>query len=984
MNLAETFAGDDGELLADVMVTSGDPARFNRDMPRLGGNRQQAVQFLLTQLSTDPESVLLPEWDDAPLDPGWPAADPADVARIEQAQGMITERFALCQTLPLAEFGALAESLRKARYRPVRLRPWADPSGVRVAAVWTRDGIEWRDAVGLSADDVQATRNAWVANGLFPIDAAGYLDGEFQIAMLAAADPQFKDADVWGVPGRNDLRTNFDRLNQERWFLNAHQFALEESGQPRFTWTVVRFSDDLPHSGTVGLFDVSEAGYDTALASGHLPQTDVAVSRTGAVRDFHETRARSLQSIEDSIKTSGLEPNTRRRRAAVFYAMARNQEALDDLNELLKGSPDDFFLRSQRAVVLARLGRGDEARQDLEHVRKSGNDPAAAPIEAEVAALLGDASDALARLEADLAAEKTDQRDPITLALLYARVSGIVAEKDPSLAERHAERAVELLRASRARRLEKKTTGALDFDPRGVPDLAALEKFPAYRAFLDEVIAADKLSHRYIYLLNTSPNRESRELHGLTPEQHLERCRGLAADGCRPLSISVAWHIEGQPPVTASVWHRPVVNAARRDALAARQANAATALARLEHRDQVWAALSQQVDPRVRNMLIHRLAHLEVDPQAVAARIDSEESATARQGLILALGEYSADALKPEARLRIAAQLLERFRSDPDAGVHAAIDWLLRRWERETDLESTERELASTGPAPGRNWYVISQGQTFSVINGPIEFEMGTRGDDPTASFNNRRHKRRISRTFAIGLKELTFDQFDRYLVANPTQADAAHRSGSPVPTSPARALTWFDAARYCRWLSEQQGLPEEQMCYPAISEIRPGMKLPANFDERTGYRLPTEAEWEYACRAGAATPYHFGTSRELLPMYAWYRANSNERPARVGLLKPNPFGLFDVHGNVLEWCHGPYNNLYPVTADSAFEDAVVTTGALGTASRILRGGSFNWAETAVTSTYRSAYVPTSRFMNGVRIARTLGSFSKTETNAAN
>ncbi len=136
----------------------------------------------------------------------------------------------------------------------------------------------------------------------------------------------------------------------------------------------------------------------------------------------------------------------------------------------------------------------------------------------------------------------------------------------------------------------------------------------------------------------------------------------------------------------------------------------------------------------------------------------------------------------------------------------------------------------------------------------------------------------------------------------NPGVADIETDKYSPDPKGPMNGLSWYNAAAYCNWLSRQEGLPE---CYEPNpdGEYATGMKIKHDALRLGGYRLPTEAEWEYACRAGAGTSRFYGASPELLGRYAWYNANSQERAWPCGSLQPNEFGLFDMLGNVYEWC---------------------------------------------------------------------------------
>src|SRR5207249_9443110 len=125
-----------------------------------------------------------------------------------------------------------------------------------------------------------------------------------------------------------------------------------------------------------------------------------------------------------------------------------------------------------------------------------------------------------------------------------------------------------------------------------------------------------------------------------------------------------------------------------------------------------------------------------------------------------------------------------------------------------------------------------------------------------------------------------------------------------PTRDCPIIIVDWFDAARYCNWLSRRERIPEDQWCYP--KEIKPGIKLPADYLKLTGYRLPTDAEWEYACRAGASSSRPYGSSDLRLGQYGWCYENSGVIFHPVGQLKPNDLGLFDILGYAFEWAQEP------------------------------------------------------------------------------
>jgi formylglycine-generating enzyme required for sulfatase activity len=345
--------------------------------------------------------------------------------------------------------------------------------------------------------------------------------------------------------------------------------------------------------------------------------------------------------------------------------------------------------------------------------------------------------------------------------------------------------------------------------------------------------------------------------------------------------------------------------------------------------------------------------------------------------LLLSLGEFDKDKKLPaEKRKSLADRLLRDYRDDPDPGIHSADDWLLRRWGHGEQLREIDQKLAGRLPAGKRRWYVTKQqGHTLAIVNDvPVKFQMGSPDEEPDRQADEVLHRRRISRSFALATKEVTVKQFQEFLKANPSIRHewGASQKFNQNLDGPIIGVTWFEAAQYCRWLSEKEDIPEDQMCYPPIPEIKPGMQMPADYLSRKGFRLPREAEWEYHCRAGAGTSRHYGVAEEMLSNYAWYSSNSRNRPGPVGSKKPNDYGLFDMLGNAWEWCQDAYAPYPPNAGGPPVEDREEKQPITALQDRVLRGGAFLAGAGDARSAARSKFPPQVRLpLVGLRVAQT-------------
>jgi len=232
-------------------------------------------------------------------------------------------------------------------------------------------------------------------------------------------------------------------------------------------------------------------------------------------------------------------------------------------------------------------------------------------------------------------------------------------------------------------------------------------------------------------------------------------------------------------------------------------------------------------------------------------------------------------------------------------------------------------------------------------------FTMGSPAEEPGRSEGEQQHQRRIERSFAIAATEVTQAQYASFAKAN---AIKIRDQSSRTQEQPQISVSWFEAAGYCNWLSVEEGL---DACYELDLESNPPkVAMKPDFLKLNGYRLPTEAEWEYACRSGVTMEWGHGRAERRLKHYAWYRPNRGHlRVSAVGRLMPNEAGLFDMFGNALEWCQERYL-FYP--QDTAIHAMLLDRhdSVDARSVRVLRGGSFDYKAADVRAANRNDYLP--------------------------
>ena len=473
------------------------------------------------------------------------------------------------------------------------------------------------------------------------------------------------------------------------------------------------------------------------------------------------------------------------------------------------------------------------------------------------------------------------------------------------------------------------------------------------------------------------------------------------------------------------------------------KANLAALAIQLKSENQ-WKMLSDRPDPSVAHALIQRLPRSSTPSEFLLPIISRWESQSADElaGVLMALTLYRPNQIFDTEKKKTKKPLSEIFLNHPDAKVHSCARLLLNNWNYETEVLEWENGLRSESPRPNMNWHVDLLGNTFAIFDSVSNFQMGLNRDaiyeppfDKDLISDEPLHQKAIPRRFGICIFEVTQQQFlpfEEHLLSfyqnKLTQLEASittqkavasastpdseanqkltqlerskklcnarlreikrqkKKRASADPCSPVTDIDWFKSLAYCRWLNEENNL--DQTSLPDIDGLAtmnakfPKIELFSSQDilNGDGYRLPTASEWEFACGGKIETLYPFGKHTSFADQYAWYFNNSPAHAQPVGKLLPGPTGLFDMLGNVNEWCLDWYRQelpKLPAGQDSTiYVDHEIDHRSL---TCEFRGGGYDSPISEIRISKRSHTNPVfAQATLGMRLARTYPSPSET------
>ena len=884
----------------------------------------QLAALLESMEPGDQQAIVLAERMLADCEPKLPVSqarlpDASVVARIRAGGGIIRPAAAFVATLPWEDADTL-ESMQRAGYSLQSFRPFVKDQDVLVSASWRGAGKRPLWKVFETATELQEFSEVQAERGFELCDISWYEHDELRfVGTWRETDGDGGDVQLTMDQPLHIFQQRLQQIVIDPYVLARFFVRADETGRllASALWQKPRVELQQTANQLIAheaVFNNHFLGYLQTDCQSHgvdLLRADVSRMYQNLAKHKANANTRMFAHLmlghhEESLAL--LEQVASSRSAGWFKYTVRNQIAKEDCQAAratIQGSADDDLPMEvlQMAELRRSLCEGDTA----------------AAIQ-----IFGELEDSASDFQ-------------------VARACAILAgHLPPSEAQAYRDRAIRIL----ADQLRKWFRVSLED-----PDFDSLRQSPAYHQLADE----QGYAVRFTAAWSDTDRFESRMLHGLSANEHRQRSQELLDSGYHPHCISSAYARPTDRLLVSSVWHREL-----KPDFSLPRANLVVALASLGRLGPYRQAINDELGRQTRSYVIQRIPLALKSIEIAEVGLTSDSHTVKRHSLLALAGAP----LVPRSAAN--AGMVDEVRSlsaSPDAGLRAAARYCLRQWG--------EHPIEQVPPEDG-NWYLNSLGQCMIQVAAPGEIIIGSpvwekdRFDSETQSVRN------VDRNFFLANTETTVAQFKKFLDDPKVRSTYERTSFSYTKRlaadeqCPQIAVRFFDAIKFCQWLSEKEQIPADEWCYPGIWSVRPDeYEMPPDYLTRRGYRLPTEAEWELACRAGSPLARPYGDVDELLREYAWGYHNAANRTHAVAALRPNDWGFYDMLGNASEWCHDVYRLFYETVND---DDA----RKLSFGQRVLRGASFDHHPTNLRSARRQASSPSvNGYRFGFRLART-------------
>lgn len=365
-------------------------------------------------------------------------------------------------------------------------------------------------------------------------------------------------------------------------------------------------------------------------------------------------------------------------------------------------------------------------------------------------------------------------------------------------------------------------------------------------------------------------------------------------------------------------------------------------------------------DPRKRMLFIHQFGDWHGSPAYFSQILNNETDLDLLSAVCVAIGKVDPNSISEDAVAEIVKSFKSLYQNHENAAIHSTAEFALKKWK-----------VALPEIETGRKGWRLTESGNVMIQMEPTTLTLGV--DEET---RNLPHTVTLSKPFEIASKEVTVAEFQMFtdsLDVGDILSSWEHSNRiSPHVDCPAQQITWVEAVRYCNWLSEKEG---SEPCYrsfkSAKNESGSNECWACDFSAN-GYRLPTEAEWEYAGRAKSEVASTFGGDPRIALEHVRFSHATKDATLPVGSLIPNGFGLFDVEGNVWEWCWDKYEPLgHDELKDPLGPDGTEATDFSG--GRVNRGGGVANRSGRPYVCGRGSYNGLRKAYNvGIRVARTV------------